>query len=234
MTPLDLILMKIPKILWQTSQYEWSNIPDWLKLYVDTWQQHNPAWEYRYQSNLEFYRYLEKTYSYDLAKNFYNLPGYFKGDFWRFYVLGGVGGVYADIDTICYSAIDQLIDSLVDFTDASPTVSTGNSNWYNNWLIVSSGTSDIINYAKNRCISSLSGGEPMSVDIWQEAVTNSVSAKFLPLHPEIVKLDDNTPVCMHLAGSVNWNDIKPDTKLIEKSFWNLPKNTRVSQRAGIK
>jgi len=43
----------IPKIIWQTHEWELEDLPDTFKESVDSWKNMNPTWDYRYTSAIK-------------------------------------------------------------------------------------------------------------------------------------------------------------------------------------
>lgn len=107
-------LTKIPRNLFQT----WStkNISIGFKLLTQSWLSHNPNYGYYLYDDNDCEEFIKNNFD----ENVYNayiriIPGAFKADFWRYCVLYVYGGVYVDMDTICISSIDDLLDESIDF-----------------------------------------------------------------------------------------------------------------------
>ena len=91
----------IPKIIWQTHEWEWDNLPEKFKKQSTTWKEHNPGWNYRYCSSKKRLEHMES-----FGKKY--LESYLKiddkimqSDFWRYSVIYNFGGIYIDMDTMC-------------------------------------------------------------------------------------------------------------------------------------
>lgn len=111
----------IPKIIWQTHEWEYEDLPVNHKRSADTWKNLNPGWEYKYTSAKER---KEIVYSLDpyLHDLFFleekNSPYYTRGkihqaDIFRYLVTYEYGGVYADMDSVCRQPLDYML-SLID------------------------------------------------------------------------------------------------------------------------
>jgi hypothetical protein len=96
----------IPKIIWQTHEFDFKDLHQQFKDSFESWKKHNPDYEVIYVSAAERYemvadaglRYLN---AYKKIKS-----GMYQADYWRILVLSKFGGIYADIDTMCKKEID--------------------------------------------------------------------------------------------------------------------------------
>lgn len=104
----------IPKILWQTHEWEYEDLPYPYNLNSLTWQQTNPDWDYRYVSSRERRQQVAELNP-ELLE-FYDLEirGMFQSDIWRYVVLNRYGGIFADLDAVCFNNLSKL-DLSVDF-----------------------------------------------------------------------------------------------------------------------
>jgi hypothetical protein len=125
----------MPKIIWQTHNYKYEDLPDHLKKVTKTWINLNPGWEYRYVDNEERDRVIKKDYpaiypsykqiewdkSGDFADDFYTtyMRGVMQSDIWRMLTLYEHGGVYADMDSICIKPLDYELEKIGDKYDAA-------------------------------------------------------------------------------------------------------------------
>lgn len=90
----------IPKIIWQTHESNYKDLPDLYKTNSQTWKDGFPDWEYRYCSAEDRRNFIkeffpEYLYIYDHIKY-----GIYKADFWRYLIVYQFGGLYADMDSI--------------------------------------------------------------------------------------------------------------------------------------
>jgi hypothetical protein len=107
----------IPKIIWQTYEGPFEELPQYIKDCVQTWKDNNPNWEYRYMDSQQRDLFVLEQFGEEWHKIFVNLPyGVLKADVWRHMVLYVFGGVYADIDTICKSPIEIWLKENMDTT----------------------------------------------------------------------------------------------------------------------
>lgn len=105
--------MSIPKVIWQTHNYEYDDLPLHFKKVSYTWQNLNPDWEYRFVSHIEREDIIKKYPT--LWKYYPTQDAVCQADMWRYVVTYEHGGVYADMDSICTKPITYLLDSLEDF-----------------------------------------------------------------------------------------------------------------------
>jgi hypothetical protein len=100
----------IPKIIWQTHEWEYADLPKNFLATSMTWQNLNPGWQYRYVSGPA--RVNEIQQFDDLLYKLYFLADKTtQADIWRYVVLYKYGGVYADMDSICTTPLDYLIQN---------------------------------------------------------------------------------------------------------------------------
>jgi mannosyltransferase OCH1-like enzyme len=109
----------IPKIIWQTHEWDYEDLPEVYKKTTSTWQKLNPDWEYRYL-NASQRREMVKNIRPSLLDRYdghssekYNgtdIGGMLQCDLWRVACIYEYGGVYADLDAICIGTLDQMID----------------------------------------------------------------------------------------------------------------------------
>jgi hypothetical protein len=102
----------IPKIIWQTHNYEYEDLPVPLKKIAQTWKNLNPDWEHRYVSHTQREEIIKK---YPILWNYYpTQDGVCQADIWRYVVTYEHGGVYADMDSICTEPISYCLSNLED------------------------------------------------------------------------------------------------------------------------
>lgn len=104
--------MTIPKIIWQTHNYEYSDLPLHFKQIAQTWKNLNPDWEYRYVSHTEREEIIQKYPT--LWKYYPSQDGVCQADMWRYVVTYEHGGVYADMDSVCTQSITYMLNNLND------------------------------------------------------------------------------------------------------------------------
>jgi hypothetical protein len=109
---------QVPKIIWQTHEWEYSELPENLKKATMTWRNLNPTWEHRYVSAKERKEYVKSNNPFHsrLYLFYCAAEGTTQADIWRYLVLYNNGGVYADMDSVCSEPLDQS------FKDVGPGV----------------------------------------------------------------------------------------------------------------
>lgn len=105
----------IPKIIWQTHEWDYQDLPEVFKKTSHTWKNLNPEWEYRYFNAKdrkdfieEYYPILLETY---LEPIFLEPIKVRQADIWRYCVVHKYGGVYADMDSVCIKPLDYMLES---------------------------------------------------------------------------------------------------------------------------
>jgi hypothetical protein len=97
----------IPKIIWQTYEVPFEELPQYIKDCAQTWKDCNPEWEYRYMDAKQRNDFVLNNFDKEWHDIFIKLPyGVLQSDIWRHMVLFVHGGVYADLDTICNRPIE--------------------------------------------------------------------------------------------------------------------------------
>jgi len=100
----------IPKIIWQTHEYEIKDLPDEFKTKMNSWKEMNPTWDYRYTNATERLEHIKNFGGEELLSFYKDCSRVTQSDIWRYIILYEFGGVYSDIDTQCIMPLDQMMD----------------------------------------------------------------------------------------------------------------------------
>ena len=100
----------IPKIIWQTHELPYNELPDFQKDIIDTWKYLNSTWDHIYVSAKERSKQI-KEYDDFLYECYLLLGKIHQADIWRLVTIYKHGGVYADMDSICIKPIEEAISS---------------------------------------------------------------------------------------------------------------------------
>jgi hypothetical protein len=101
----------VPKIIWQTHNYLYEELPEHLKQVTQTWINLNPTWEYRYVNHIDRAEFV-KTEDPVLYTHYERLAPITQADIWRYLVTYKYGGAYADMDSVCKVPLDYMLDTL--------------------------------------------------------------------------------------------------------------------------
>ena len=101
----------VPKIIWQTHNYLYEELPEYLKQVTRTWINLNPTWEYRYVNHLDRAEFIKKEDPV-LYSNYDKINPVNQSDVWRALVTYKYGGAYADMDSVCTVPLDYMLDTL--------------------------------------------------------------------------------------------------------------------------
>jgi|LakMenEpi03Aug12_release.lakeMendotaPanAssembly.Ray.scaffolds.fasta_scaffold00518_84 mannosyltransferase OCH1-like enzyme len=101
----------VPKIIWQTHNYLYEDLPEHLKQVTQTWINLNPTWEYRYVNHVDRAEFV-KTEDPVLYTHYEKLAPITQGDIWRYLVTYKYGGAYADMDSVCTVPLDYMLETL--------------------------------------------------------------------------------------------------------------------------
>ena len=102
-------MIKIPRIIHQT--WKDSSIPSHYALWIKSWKQHHPGWEYLLwtdEMNIAFI----KKYAPDFLKIYESYPHAIQRvDAVRYFILYHIGGVFIDLDFECLENIEPLLEN---------------------------------------------------------------------------------------------------------------------------
>ena len=118
-------LGNIPKVIHQT--WKTKHLPKWAKLPVKSWKRLNPDFEYKFYSDDDMKRYVEKYYPKILKYYNNNMKPVQRSDIFRYIVIYAEGGIYADIDTTCAVPIHNWLTYTENFTKAAPRLPVVNN-----------------------------------------------------------------------------------------------------------
>lgn len=98
----------IPKIIWQTHNYLYEELPDHVRRCMKTWTNLNPDWEHRYVNHIERESFV-KSRSKELYELYLVSRPAAQSDIWRLLALYEFGGVYCDMDSICLKPLNYVL-----------------------------------------------------------------------------------------------------------------------------
>ena len=102
--------MSIPKIIWQTHEWEYEDLPINFKRSMQTWKNLNPDWEHKYHSAIDRANAV-KDFDRELYQYYMFSDKVTQSDIWRYVVTYQYGGFYVDMDSYCISPLDYFISS---------------------------------------------------------------------------------------------------------------------------
>lgn len=127
----------IPKIIWQTHEWEYEDLPQNFLAASMTWQNLNPDWEYRYVGAKQREHYVKEA-DYLLYKIYKKHDKVSQADMWRYLVTHEFGGVYADMDSICTMPLTYLLDNHQNGAEMVATPENGGFVFNSNFAVVPS------------------------------------------------------------------------------------------------
>lgn len=101
---------EIPKIIWQTHEWDYDDLPPHFKGTSSTWRNLNPDWEYRYLNAKQREDYVRNNH-YLLYKIYKLHDKISQADIWRYIATYEEGGVYADMDSVCTVPLTYMLDT---------------------------------------------------------------------------------------------------------------------------
>jgi len=175
----------IPKIIWQTHEYEYKDLPVNYKKSADTWKNVNQGWDYRYISAKERSKivaeldpYLhELFFSEERVGTFYGKVH--QADIFRYLVTYEFGGVYADMDSVCKKPLDYMIGSIHE--DYEVLYATEKSSQYNNAMFAATPKSSVLeNIIKNIKSSNISQAKVPEKELPDPVTGTHYSSHYFP------------------------------------------------------
>lgn len=103
----------IEKIIWQTHEWEYSDLPDHFRSITTAWKNLNTGWDYRYVSAKERSNQV-KNFDSTIHKFYLLADNITQADIWRYVTVYQNGGVYTDMDTVCTTPLDYTISKNYD------------------------------------------------------------------------------------------------------------------------
>jgi mannosyltransferase OCH1-like enzyme len=106
----------IPKIIWQTYESEYKDLPPLALECANSWQEKNPDWEYKYVSGKERAEFVLNNFGqewFDIYNSY--KTNILKADLWRYLCLYINGGLYVDLDILCKESIEHFFNLSHDF-----------------------------------------------------------------------------------------------------------------------
>jgi hypothetical protein len=104
------------KIIWQTHQWEYEDLPELYKKTSETWKVMNPEWDYRYIPNSQMREAIKNIPTdYKILECFDKQPNILgHADVYREAMVYAYGGLWADMDSACLFPIDRIIENNLD------------------------------------------------------------------------------------------------------------------------
>jgi mannosyltransferase OCH1-like enzyme len=179
--------MKIPQNIFQT--WKTKQISSGFQTLIQTWKEKNPNYTHFLFDDEDCSQFIQQHFD-NRIYNAYSriIPGAFKADFWRYCILYIYGGVYVDIDTICYNSIDLFLNDDLEFItpiDLNNCPSIGSHNLFNAFIasipkhpILLDCITRIVHNIENNIIPS------SNLDFSGPGVLGRAANKFMNLHEE--------------------------------------------------
>lgn len=102
----------IPKIIWQTYESSFIDLPKAAKNNINTWKSMNPEYEYFYMSSEERKKFVFNNFDseWNIIFNKFDY-GIVQANIWRCMIIYKNGGMYCDLDTICEKPLSEWINN---------------------------------------------------------------------------------------------------------------------------
>jgi hypothetical protein len=210
-------MLEVPKVIWQTHEWDYEDLPQNFKAAALTWQNLNPDWEYRYVTAAEREEQIKAKPEHFLLYLFYLATDKVtQSDIWRYITLYENGGAYADMDSVCAEPLDYSLRNVqpgteIVCTDPDENGDTNNANFVADKLsrVLHSVLEDILNniYMKVSLISILNTATDTKVSL-DEAL--KVNLRLGPGAYSRVLKQFEPIVCREYRGAIHSSDIKKD------------------------
>lgn len=221
----------IPKIIWQTYKDPYDLLPQYQKDATQTWKDLNPEYEWHYMDDSQAKEFIYSEYGQEWLDIFNNCPvGVMRGDLWRYLVVYAFGGVYADLDTLCLSPIDNWL-----LNDKEFIVCPETSQHFCQWAFAATAGNPILKsvlYEIKEAFKNPIYGQPHFVHnmtgpaIWTKGILKALNLNILNLIDDylLINSSDNAKLykfhnyggeewrkfhfidVKHIYGSQNWKD----------------------------
>lgn len=127
---------KIPKKIFQT--WKTKTISDEVQYLTNTWRTNNPDYVYHLFDDNDCEEFIKTHFDIKVYQAYCRIfPGAYKADMWRYCVLYIFGGIYIDIDTICFNPIDLVLNEDIEFIcpiDLNNSPFLGKYNLFNTFI----------------------------------------------------------------------------------------------------
>jgi hypothetical protein len=238
----------IPKIIWQTHEWEYNDLPVNFKRCVQTWKNLNPDWEHIYHSAIDR-AIAVKNFDKEIYQYYMFADKVTQSDIWRYVVIYENGGFYTDMDSFCTAPLSYLFNKDYGNKDLFCTTDI-----YNQKTIDELGNFKIIKHINNSSFAAVPRSKILK-DIIDFITKTYKKYNVLDLYNAIEKKSKNfcrypaeelwlgahvfssmvflnkEKVCFEYDGSIHSNSLKQDFKSdfsvnyygIEKSYMDLCK-----------
>jgi hypothetical protein len=104
----------IPKIIWQTHEWDYEDLPIYFAKTSMTWINLNPEYKYIYVTGKEREEFIKLEYPeiYPYYKYMGVIDKRYESDIWRYLVLNKRGGFYCDMDSICTKPLNYVLKKI--------------------------------------------------------------------------------------------------------------------------
>jgi len=106
----------IPKIIWQTYETKYDDLPIKAKELSKSWIRLNNNWQYNYVSASERENFVKKYFDQEWLDIYKSYPiSVMRADLWRYMCLYIYGGLYCDLDILCKTSIESWLNTDLKF-----------------------------------------------------------------------------------------------------------------------
>lgn len=101
----------ISKNIFQTHEWEYDSLPEYMKQITMTWKNINPDWNYIYMGSEKRKKYVEMSLP-EILPYYEKVSNISQADIWRYLITYNMGGIYADMDSVCNMSLNYFFNMI--------------------------------------------------------------------------------------------------------------------------
>lgn len=222
----------IPKQIWQTSAFEYEDLPYYLKVMAETWQELNPDYNYIYASDAKCRKMILEDYGQQYLDLYNSIDiGFVRADFWRYLILKKYGGFYADIDTYCLKSLSDWVSldgKMVIAKETYDIVGTANCVWFFGTTPDNEYISSVVDLMLNKINDKKIRNEitPRDTSPWvfTEAIESIQKSDGLLFYNDGFVDNFGNKNIKHISANSKFTDHHITNKPIDSLYWNIGNN----------
>ena len=219
----------IPKTIWQTSAFKYNELPYYIKVMAETWQELNPDYEYRYVDDLECKKMILEDYGQDYLELYNSIQyGYVRADFWRYLTLNKYGGLYADIDTYCMKPLSdwvELNNEMIISKETFAELGTVILQWFfgstANNVYISNVVKIMLDKINDKSLGNQITTTHTSPWVFTEGIESIGKKDGLFFYNNNFMNDNNEEYIRHISASSKFSDTNLNKNLFPNKYWDL-------------
>jgi len=225
----------IPKQIWQTSPFEYEELPYYLKVMAETWQELNPDYKYNYVSDLNCQKMILTDYGQEYLDLYKSIDiGFVRADFWRYLILKKHGGFYADIDTYCLKSLSDWITIDAEMVVAKETfgdLGTVILQWFFGTTPDNQYISNIVKIMLDKVNDKSLGNQITTTHtspwVFTEGIESIKKIDGLIFYNDSFTNEQGEENIRHISANNKFTDYHINNKPMESTYWNIGNNANI-------